>query len=103
MMRMLAGLLVVCVGFGVAAYGGMEADEGSSGDAKAMETVESSLIKEVSYDPDTQVLTIVFATTDEVYEYSDVPEEIYEALMAAESKGKYFVNNIKDVFSFVKK
>jgi hypothetical protein len=71
--------------------------------APAMQDVESTLIKEVGYDAATQVLTVVFETTNETYEYKNVPESLYKELMAAESKGAFFAANIKGKFEFTKK
>ena len=60
-------------------------------------TVESSMIYAVGYDPDTQTLEVVFNRTG-VYRYYDVPPEEYEELMAAESKGRYMLDCIIDVY-----
>lgn len=68
----------------------------------AMQEVESTMIKEVGYDAAAQVLTVVFATTNEKYAYSGVPEDVYKALMAAESKGSFFAQNIKGKYEFKK-
>ena len=65
--------------------------------------VESSLIKEVGYDAATEVLTISFVDQEGTYEYQKVPESMYKELMAAESKGSFFMKNIKGKFDFVKK
>ncbi|OQW96537.1 MAG: hypothetical protein BWK77_04350 [Verrucomicrobia bacterium A1] len=54
-----------------------------------MQDIESSLIKEVGYDAATKALTVIFLQSEEKYLYKDVPEDIYAALMAAESKGKF--------------
>ena len=64
--------------------------------------VESSLIKEISYDATTKALTVVFVETNEKYLYKNVPEEVYKQLMAADSKGTYFVKNIKGKYAFTK-
>lgn len=71
--------------------------------------VESSNLYSVGYDPTKQVLEIQFkrgkgpdAVPGDVYRYFDVPETEYDNLMAAESKGKYFAANIKNVFRFEK-
>jgi hypothetical protein len=69
----------------------------------AVQQVDSSLIKSVSYDPATSVLTVVMAEGNETYEYKGVPESVYKELMTAESKGTYFVKNIKGKFEFTKK
>lgn len=65
--------------------------------------VESTLVKSVGYDAATQVLTVVLVNTGETYEYAKVPEEVYKEFMAAESKGQFFVKNIKGKYEFVKK
>jgi hypothetical protein len=50
--------------------------------------VESSMIQAVGYDADTQILEVVF-NSGRTYHYDGVPEEVYEGLLAAESKGRY--------------
>ena len=72
-------------------------------EAPAMEQVESTLIKEISYDASTQTLTVVFVNSEDVYEYRGVPASVYEELKNAESKGSYFVKNIKDKYEFTKR
>lgn len=37
-----------------------------------------------------------------VYQYFNVPTSVYEDLMTAESKGKYFHQFIRDKYEFVK-
>ena len=70
--------------------------------APAAQAVESSLIQSVSYDAATSLLTVVLEDNS-TYEYKAVPESVYQELMAAESKGSYFVKNIKGKFEFTKK
>ena len=79
------------------------AEEAAPAVAAESQQVESSLIKSVAYDAATSVLTVVLVKDNETYEYSKVPESVYKELMAAESKGAYFVKNIRDKFEFVKK
>jgi len=71
--------------------------------AVTMQDVESTSIKQVGYDEATQVLTVVFVTTGETYEYYDVPADVFAQLMAAESKGKFFFENIRDKYRSEKK
>jgi hypothetical protein len=54
-----------------------------------LNSVESSMIKAVGYDPETCILEVV---------YEGVPAEVYEGLMAAESKGRYMLAEIIDVY-----
>jgi hypothetical protein len=61
--------------------------------------VESSVIEEVTYGYDMPVLTIRFRN-GLVYRYYDVPESVYQELLAAESKGRYFNANIRDAYEY---
>ena len=62
-------------------------------------TVESSMIHAVGYDQEKRILEIVF-NTGRTYQYADVPPEEYEGLLNAESKGRYFLANIRDVYAY---
>ena len=61
--------------------------------------VESSMIYAVGYDEDTQTLEIVF-NSGGIYRYADVPPEEYEDLLNADSKGRYFLAHIRDVYEY---
>ena len=50
--------------------------------------VSSSNIASIGYDPDNQVLEIEFLS-GAVYQYYDVPQSVYDGLMAADSHGKF--------------
>jgi len=63
-----------------------------------MQPVESSQLKEVGYEPETQTLAIRFNSKSgqgSLYHYANVPQEVYDDFMAAESAGSYFHRNIK--------
>lgn len=62
--------------------------------------VQSSSLKSVGYSARQQVLEVEFQAGS-VYQYKDVPPEVHQALMAAESKGSYFAANIRDKYPFV--
>lgn len=64
-------------------------------------SVSSSNLSAIGYDPDAQMLEVEFLDGS-VYEYSGVPSSEYDALMNADSKGKYFNANIKKTYAFVK-
>jgi len=64
-------------------------------------SVVSSDIKSVGYDIPSSLLEIEFHSGG-VYQYSNVPEHIYSALMSASSKGKYFHQNIRDKYKTTK-
>jgi hypothetical protein len=57
--------------------------------------VVSSNIGAVGYDGTNQILEVQF-TSGKVYQYSGVPKEIYENMLQAESKGRYFASNIRN-------
>jgi lysyl-tRNA synthetase class 2 len=60
---------------------------------------EGSVIKQFSYEPKTQTLTIEF-DSGSVYEYFKVPLSVKEDLDNAPSKGQYFNKLIKGKFKF---
>jgi KTSC domain len=62
--------------------------------------VESTLIHSVGYDLASSVLEIELVEGQRVYEYYDVPLSVYSELMAAESKGNYFNEVIRDMYSY---
>ena len=64
-----------------------------------MITVNSTNIDSVGYNADTQTLTVKFKVSGQVYEYLNVPQTLYEGLMASESKGKYINENIRSQFT----
>jgi hypothetical protein len=56
-------------------------------------TVESSMIKAAGYDAADQELEVVFKN-GKVYRYKGVPQPVYDALLAADSKGQYMRDQI---------
>jgi hypothetical protein len=65
-----------------------------------MPYVQSSALARVSYDPETRTLCATFRDSGRSYAYQDVPQEIYDSLMAADSLGNYFNACIRDRFVF---
>ncbi len=63
-----------------------------------MKSVKSSLLDKVGYDNATQTLVIQMVNSSDIYTYIDVPQNIYDSLLAADSKGTYFVEKIKGKF-----
>ena len=61
--------------------------------------VVSSNIAAIAYASDTEVLSINFLNGS-TYEYYGVPQNVFDEFLIADSKGRYFNANIKDVFSF---
>ncbi|MGH2593881.1 MAG: KTSC domain-containing protein [Anaerolineae bacterium] len=57
------------------------------------------MIHAIGYDKDKRILEIVFST-GRAYQYGDVPPEEYQGLLNAESKGRYFLANIRDMYAY---
>jgi hypothetical protein len=64
-----------------------------------MPHVQSSVMTFVKYDDDAGDLDITF-TSGKTYRYLEVPLDIYDGLLDAESKGGFFNDNIKDEFVY---
>jgi hypothetical protein len=56
--------------------------------------VSSSALRSVGYDAAARVLEIEFHNGD-VYQYFEVPPEVYEELMASDSLGRYFHRKVR--------
>ncbi len=59
--------------------------------------VISSDIASIGYDYENCILEIEF-NSQSLYRYFNVPKSIYEELMHADSHGKYFHRNIRDIY-----
>ncbi len=62
-------------------------------------TVNSTAIHAIGYDPELRVMEIVF-NTGRIYQFVNVPPEEYERLKEAESKGQAFNLDIRDTYSY---
>lgn len=60
-----------------------------------MRSVDSSLLDKVGYDSATQTMVIQMQNSSDLYTYVGVPEALYDELLAADSKGTFFVEKIK--------
>jgi len=58
----------------------------------------SGLLAGAGFEPATGVLRVTFRNGG-AYDYQGVTQETYDALMSAESKGKYFGANIRNLKS----
>ncbi len=65
------------------------------------EHVTSSNIESIGYDPKSQTLELEFLNGS-IYQYFDVPQNIYDEIMGADSHGKYLAANIKGHFRYSK-
>ena len=59
--------------------------------------VESSMIYAVGYDRDAHSMDVVFLS-GRIWRYFGVPQDVYDGLMAAGSKGSYMRNEIIGVY-----
>src|SRR5438445_7586835 len=56
--------------------------------------VNSSTIKTVGYDSETQTLEVEF-NSGGIYSYANVPQEVYDRFMVSESRGHFFAVDIR--------
>ena len=63
--------------------------------------IASSNIAEVGYDRAKQTLEIMFRDGG-VYQYFDVPEQVYQELLGAASHGQYFQASIKGAYRYAR-
>ena len=63
--------------------------------------IDSSSLKSIGYDSLEQTLEVEFQH-GAVYVYLDVPQDVFEELKAAESKGRFFNSNIRSVYTHAK-
>ena len=62
--------------------------------------VESSTLAAVAYDEALGILQLEFRSRA-IYRYFDVPSQVHEGLIAADSKGRYFNRAIRGKFRYV--
>ena len=62
--------------------------------------VDSTTMRSVGYDAKSRILEIEF-DSGTVYQYIGVPARVYQQLLAAESKGRYFNGEIRDSYPYV--
>ncbi len=58
-------------------------------------SVESSNLASVGYDEDSSIMEVEF-NDGSVYQYYSVPSYVFDELLTASSKGKYFHKNVKE-------
>ncbi|MFC7157364.1 KTSC domain-containing protein [Halomarina halobia] len=63
--------------------------------------VSSSSIESVGYDDAEMTLEIAFEG-DRVYRYLDVPRGVYEGILSASSKGRYFHDHVRGKFHYLR-
>ena len=61
--------------------------------------VDSSMIQAFGYDENHQSLLVIF-NSGKTYQYAEVPKEIYEELLEADSKGRYMRDCVIDCYPY---
>lgn len=65
------------------------------------QAVESSNLASIGYDAENEILEVEF-NHGGIYQYYDVPQNVFDALMRADSHGKYFSANIRNDYKYQK-
>jgi KTSC domain len=60
---------------------------------------DSSVLRSAKYAPDERILYLLFRS-GELYSYLDFPPQQYLDFLAADSKGRYFSQNIRGRFRY---
>ncbi|MGD0036483.1 MAG: KTSC domain-containing protein [Bacteroidota bacterium] len=63
--------------------------------------VDSTNITSIGYDEDSNTLEVEFHS-GAIYQYFDVPLNVYQEMIQESSKGQYFVQHIKGYYRYVK-
>ncbi len=64
-----------------------------------LQTVESSALHAIGYDGEHRILEVIF-NSGRIYQFVNVPAEVYAALLAAPSKGSYFNASVRDIYPY---
>jgi hypothetical protein len=62
--------------------------------------LDSKMLTAVAYDADKQILHLRFRKTGDVYRYFEFPPAGYQAFLATESRGRFFLAHIRDRFPY---
>lgn len=62
--------------------------------------VRSSSIESIGYDQDARALHVRFLESGATYVYLDVERAIFQAFVDADSKGQFFVEQLRDMYSY---
>ena len=66
---------------------------------EVIETPQSSSLKRFSYERKEKTLMVEFKD-GRGYEYYDVPESVFKEMVAAPSKGQFYIYEIRDDYEF---
>jgi hypothetical protein len=68
---------------------------------KIINEIQSSNIKKTEYDTETKKLLVTF-NNGALYEYDEVPHQLYTQFRMSESQGKFFSTKIAKAFKYKK-
>lgn len=68
-----------------------------------MEYVNSSNVEQIGYDEDLSELHVKFLNGPTIYVYMGVPQQVYEDLLNAPSKGSFLHVNVYENYPFEKR
>jgi len=68
---------------------------------KIINEIQSSNIKKTEYDTQTKKLLVEF-NNGALYEYDEVPHQLYTQFRMSESQGKFFTSKISKTFKYKK-
>ena len=66
-----------------------------------VDTPDSSAFSSIGYCSDYSLLFVVFRTTG-MYVYYDVPSSVWDRMLAADSRGKFFHSDIKGNYDYLR-
>lgn len=61
--------------------------------------IDSSMIEAAAYDKDSKALYLQYVNTGKVFAYEEVPENIFQELLHADSVGRFVRSEIKGLYS----
>ena len=62
--------------------------------------VQSTALEQLAYDETAHILRAKFRQSGRTYVYRDVPQDVYDGLIFADSIGSYFNAHVRDRFDF---
>ena len=64
-------------------------------------TPESSTMSGFGYDEQSQILTVEFKNGGR-YNYFDVPRDLFDRMVAADSRGQFLTQNVKGMYRYAR-
>lgn len=68
---------------------------------KIINEIKSTNLKKSEYDTETKKMTVTF-NSGSVYEYNEIPHQLYTQFRMSESQGKFFSSKIAKTFKYKK-